>query len=341
MPVDDTHHHEDRHRFTSLPLVQREVVLVLVLCIVSAALYAGTKSLADSSRATSAADAASWYQRGQTLVDQGQLDDAIAALRRAVVGDRQNLTYARALARALTKSQTPIHDEEARQLLLRLREQAPDDSEINLRLARLARQRGDVAQAEQYYNHAMYGVASADPQYDRSTVREELVRFLLDQQDSAAALTELGALARELPNQPAAHLDLAQLFDRAGDRKQALAHYAAAAALDPTSTAALVGAGTAAFALHDYAQAARDLDAAARLGPLAAERQAELDSAHAVLAADPLAAGLGMADRVRRLTAGLDAAAARLKACRPAAGAAPPAGARRCATPTCSRTASR
>jgi tetratricopeptide (TPR) repeat protein len=307
---------EDRHRFTSLPLVQREVALVLVLCFISVGLFAATKSIADWSRRSSARDAAWWYDQGQALLGANKTDQGIAALRRAVVGDRQNVPYALALARALTAGN---HDEEAKQLLLRLRDLEPDDAEINYRLARLAVKAGNTAEAVRYFNHAMYGLTPTDPRYDRRRLREELASFLLDQGDKEEAENELNALARELPDEPAGHIELARLFERAGDPRQAVTQYQLAATFDPKNVDALVGAGEAAFGLHEFTSAEHYLAQAGELGALPASAAADLQTARVVLAADPLAAGIGMTERVNRLTAGLARVAKRLDDCTAAA----------------------
>jgi tetratricopeptide (TPR) repeat protein len=307
-------------RFSPLPLFQREVALVLVLCVVSAALFAATRSIANWQHDKQVQDAASLYQRGRRELAAGRTGEGIADLRRALFGDRGNPRYTLSLARALADTD---RDEEAAQLLLRLRDLHPDDAEINLRLARLVARAGRPVEAVRYYNHAIYGIATLGEDHDRGPIRQELARFLLNEGDRDGALTELGALARELPKDPAAHLEIASLFERAGDLQQARAHYEAGADLDPQSWAALVGAGEASFALHDYARAARQLGAAGRLSALTNQQQQHLETAERIEAADPLATGLGMSARVARLSAGMKRAAARLAGCSalPAGGA--------------------
>jgi Tfp pilus assembly protein PilF len=312
---------EDRHHFTSLPLVQREVALVLVLCFISGGLYAATKSIADWSRRSSARDAAFWYQQGQTLVGQGRTEQGIAALRRAVVGNRQSPLYQLALARALTQGNDV---DEARQLLLRLRDTEPDDAEVNYLLAQLAEKGGDRAEAERYFNLAIYSLTPSDPRYNPLNLREQLADFLLKQGDTAKAINELNALVPELPDQPDEHLKVARLFERAGDEPHALVQYARAAQLDPGSRDALVGAGEAAYAQHDFASAERYLQQAGRIAALTDPARAHLQTAQLIEAADPLASGLTMTERVDRLRAGLARVSTRLDGCAAAAGAAAP-----------------
>lgn len=311
---------EDRHHFTSLPLVQREVALVLVLCFISGGLYAATKSIADWSRRSSARDAAFWYQQGQTLVGQGRTDEGIAALRRAVVGDRQDATYQLALARALTDANRV---EEAQGLLLRVRDSQPDNAEVNCQLAQLFEKTGNALDAERYFNLAIYSLKPDDPRCNPLNLREELAAFLLHQGDLEKARNQLNAMAPELPDEPAEHIKLAQLFAEAGDQDKALAQYERAATLDPNNRDALVGAGETAYARHDFASAVRYLEQAGRAGALPATTRAHLQTALLVQAADPLAAGLGMTERVRRLDAGLARVSDRLDGCPKPAGSEP------------------
>ncbi len=310
MPADDAS--SQSHRFSTLPLFQREVALVLVLCAVSVGLFAATRSIANWERATQVRNAAAWYERGSRGLAAGSTDEGVAYLRRAVGGDRGNPVYTLALARALAGTG---HDDEASRLLLRLRELHPDDSEINLRLARLSARAGNKEAAVRYYNHAIYGLATLDNPRDPRPIRQELARYLLNEGDRDAALTELGALSREISNDPASHLEIATLFERAGDLRQARAQYEAAAALDPRSWTALVGAGEASFAMDDYAEAAQDLAAAARVGSLSDRQRQHLETAQRIQAVDPLATGLAMNQRITRFSAGLQHVKERLAGC--------------------------
>jgi len=310
MPADDTS--SQSHRFSTLPLFQREVALVLVLCAVSVGLFGATRSIATWQRGEQVRAAATWYERGTRALAAGSTEEGIADLRRAVGGDRGNAAYALALARALAGTG---HDEESTRLLLRLREVHPDDSEINLRLARLAARAGRREDAIRYYNHALYGLATLDNPRDLRSIRQELARYLLNEGDRDAALTELGALSRETSNDPASHLEIATLFERAGDVQQARAQYEAAAALDPKSWTARIGAGEASFALGDYAGAAGQLQAASRLGTLSDRQRQHLETAGRIQAVDPLAQGLTMTERVARLSTGLTQVKERVAGC--------------------------
>lgn len=96
---------------------------------------------------------------GEQALQRGDLEAAVAALRRATGKDPNDAGYRLALARALMAAH---QDEAARQLLLGLREQQPEDSETNLQLARLEVRRGDRTAVGRYYQTAIVGLWPAD-----------------------------------------------------------------------------------------------------------------------------------------------------------------------------------
>jgi tetratricopeptide (TPR) repeat protein len=296
----------------SLPLAQREVALLVVLCVITAAMFVGTRRLAAWSHGRRAATAAQWFARGEQLTKAGDRDQGIAALREAVAADRQNVQYTLALARSLDDAG---HDDEARQLLLLLRQRQPDDVEVNYRLAGLAALYGDAPEAIRYYNYAMYGLARIGRDYERREIREELIALLIDRGDLQEAATQLASLSRELPDTAAAQIQAARLADRAGDSSRALQFYGRASALDPKNADAAAGAGEAAYVLHDFRSAVRELERAVALGASSPTLESRLIIARLVLASDPLAARVASTERVRRVLAGLTRAAGRHDLC--------------------------
>jgi tetratricopeptide (TPR) repeat protein len=306
--------HWTRHDLFA-PLVQRELRLLIVLSLASAALFAGTRSLARWSRQANAREAAGWYARGQSAASLNAVDGAVAALRRAVAANRNEPAYVLALARALTAQGGR---DEARRMLLQLREAHPDDVEINYRLARIEAADGAVPEAIRYYNHALYGLAPAGSTIDRFQLRVELITMLLDHDRRGAAVPELAALAREVPDRAPERLQLAQLAERAGNTSRAFEQYADAARLDPTSAAAASGAARMAIARDDFTGAAPFLEAELTLAPGDAAAARSLTVVRLAGAADPLAPRLTARERARRAAAGATWAVDRLSACGPA-----------------------
>ncbi len=233
----------------------------------------------------------------------------MTAFRRAVATDRDDRRARLDLARALDAS----HDEEAaRQVLLSLREQAPEDPEINVRLARLEGRRQDVTAATRYYQNALYGVWSPGQDEARRQLRLELIRFLLDHHQQAQAASEVLALTANLPDDLRSHIESGHLFLEVGDAPRALAQFERALQLDPRNQDALAGAGEEAFSIGDYPRAARYLGemtaANARLESL--RRVADL-----VLTGDPLESRLSLAERRAWLARALAHSAGRLDTC--------------------------
>jgi tetratricopeptide (TPR) repeat protein len=163
-----------------------------------------------------------------------------------------------------------------------------------------------------FYHNALYAPWPTELADARRRVRIELIRFLLTHDQSSRALSELLAVASDLPDQLAAHLQIAQLFAEAGDDSKSLEQFQRALQLEPGNGAALAGAGERAFRVGQYVgarsylrRAPRDLDDVA----------GTLDIVERVLSEDPLANRIGATERRRRLTSGLDYARRRLAAC--------------------------
>jgi tetratricopeptide (TPR) repeat protein len=268
-----------------------------------------TGAIAVNNREQTFRNAEAWYERGQQLMTAGRVDDAIASLRRASVRNRSERKYALALARALSQKGDT---EAARAALLALREAAPEDAEINLELARLASQRQDVTEALRFYHNTLYAPWPAESERQRREVRFELIDFLLRHDQPGRALSELLAAAADLPDEAAVHVRVGQLFARAGDAAHALDHYERAVHLAPADRTALAGAGTSAFKLGDFQRARRYLHRAPDDVDDVARTREIVDF---VLSSDPLARGVGSAERRRRLAGSLEYLDQRLRRC--------------------------
>lgn len=295
------------------PLIQREIPLLGFLIFVAVLLFFFTRAVADWDRQMTAHAAARWFENGQARLTTGLTDEAVQAFRQATADDPGNSGYALALAGALA---TAGHPGEAHQILLSLREADPENADVNLHLARLAAAQGDSAEGARYYHNAIYGTwnGKTDPVRQRD-IRRELIELFLRERNRRAALSELLALTADTPDTPEAHLDLAALFARAGDNERALDYFRMVLADEGENRAALEGAGRAAFALGDYADATKYLTAAIKAGTPADAVQPTLDVARLVRSADPLAPRLAWAERVRRLTDDVNHAAERVRAC--------------------------
>ena len=287
--------------------IHREIVKLLVLVAIAAAAFLGTRAFAAASRNTGLRDAAHWYQIGQRDLERGEAVAALDALRRAAVKDRTNRAYRLALGRAQARAGQPAA---AERTLLALRDEAPENPEINLELARLAVARDDVPAAVRYYRNALYAIW---PEGDGpGRVRLELIRVLLRRGERRLALAELIAATSDPTTNVADNIRFGRLFLDAGEPARARDHFDRALRAAPGDMQALAGAGLAAFRLGDYRAASRYL----RTVP-DDEREAReaRELANLVLANDPLEPRLPSSDRRRRLMEGLAHVQRRLDSC--------------------------
>lgn len=272
-------------------VVRRESARLVVLTLVAAGVFSATRVVAHRAEARELADAAAWYDRGHNLLTR---DPAAAALafRRAVTKHRQEKRYVLGLAEALARSGNTASAERA---LQGLRESSPEDGTVNLALARLNREQGEPAAALRYYYHAIYG-PEATPERARE-IRFELVRMLLDAGDATRAQSELLAATIDLPDLRDQRIEIAGLFERAGNDARASEQYRRVLETHPADLLALEGAVRTAFALDNYREALNY-----KLPPNAAAEVRELVTLSGeVLGRDPLAARLSAVERQRRV----------------------------------------
>ncbi|HUE88145.1 MAG TPA: hypothetical protein VMO26_18890 [Vicinamibacterales bacterium] len=287
-------------------VVRRETVRLAVLTTIATAAFLGTRALGQRAEHLAVEDAATWYARGQEHLAESNAEAAAVAFRRATMKHRGEKRYVLALAEALRRSGNL---DPATRALLGLRELSPEDVDVNLALARLARAGGDSIEAVRYYQHAIYApAATAGSSRD---LRFELIGFLLESDQQARAVSELIAASIDMPDDPAVRLELAELFLRAGNASRAAEQYQLVLEQDRTHLGALEGAVRAAFTLGDYRRAA-----SYRLPETASsDALARVSVAREVISRDPLAGRLSAAERRRRLLLNITYVEERWKAC--------------------------
>ena len=290
--------------------VHREIAVLTIIIAITAGMFVVTRSVAHAHHALRQGDAAAWYRIGRARLESGHAREAAAALRKAASIDRNNRGYRFSLATALAAAGD--HDA-ARQVLLGLRQVAPENPDVNLRLARLESDRNDPDAAIRYYQNALYGGHwGADQVTERRLVRLEFIEYLLKVRQSSRALGELLVFEGNIPDNPESRVQVARLFREAGDAARALAEYELVLHDLPRRADALAGAGEAAYTLGDYSRAQRYLRAAPDSDPKVRELRA---MSLLMLTRDPLAPRLTYAERRRRLQLGLKDATGRLQAC--------------------------
>jgi Tfp pilus assembly protein PilF len=286
-------------------VVHREVVLLTALIVITTSTFFLTRRAAADHETLRRQEASAWFR---AATDRSDGDARIAALRRAVTKDPRNRDYRLALAQALIAGD---HDDEARRTLGALWEAQPDDAETNLLLARVEARGPHPETARRYFQSALADLWRADQAGVRRRVRLEFIDYLLARQDRGRALSELLALAGNLPPEPALASRVGRMFLKAGDPRRALTEFERVVTLDPDNRDVRSAAGEAAFESGDYRRAARYLDGVGDDARLADMWMV----AKLVIASDPLAPRLSTAERRRRLSNALSEGRQHLDAC--------------------------
>lgn len=297
-------------------LVPRSAPIILVVLTLAAVVaFAAVSHLVARYNANQQSRGRKLYVQGLAAAGAGRYDNAIDAFRAALTCDPANSQYQLSLARALRDSNDPRRLDEAESYLLALWQRAPQDAAVNLALARVAAHRGSIEDATRYYHNAMYGVWASDPDSNRSKARIELIQFLLKKSAPANAESELMALTTALTDDPASHLQAAQLFEQAQDYAGALTQNQEVLRLDPSNSSALAGAGQAAYLSANYAAAQLYLQLAVNANPQDVNAGRLLATTELVLRSNPFRTHISDAERNRRISAAFAQAGKRLTEC--------------------------
>jgi tetratricopeptide (TPR) repeat protein len=296
----------------STPPARRTPLVLALLLAIGIVGFAGVSRLVTRLKANEKRIAFHAFEAGLTAVQNGDSEAALDDFRAALSYDRDNPEYQLSLARAL-RDTGRLDESEA--YLLHLWEGSPQDSTINLALARLAARRHSVDDATRYYHDAIYGVWSANPDANRRRTRLELIDFLIDHKAYPQAQAELVALAQVMPPDADQHLAVADRFLQAQDPQDALTQYELVLTFDRKNAKALAGAGEVAFQLGRYRTAKAHLQKAVELNPNDEPSREKLNTASLILETDPFLRRISDDERNRRLLVAFHRAGDRLKAC--------------------------
>jgi tetratricopeptide (TPR) repeat protein len=291
---------------------RREATIVLSLAAVGVVLFTATWFLTRAFERHRQALAVQWFDAGQQALANSQPQAAVSYFRSALFYRDDDL-YRLRLAEALAQAN---YTDQAKAYLLNLWEERPGSGNINLELARIAAQQRDSADAVRYYHGAIFGVWDSDALQYRLQTRLELIRFLLQQNQTSSAYAEITSLAATIPpDNPEMRTTAGDLFARTGDSANALTQYEMALKNDPHSFAALSGAAKASFASGKFRRAKQHLDAALREHPDDSALITLLQQTDLVLASDPLERHLPREQRVQRTLTAFNQAGVRLHQC--------------------------
>lgn len=242
----------------------REPVVILVLSAIAIAFFFLVSGLSGlytrelNNRATLLAN------RGENDLRAGKFAEAATDFQSALTYSRGNYAYELSLAQALVELN---RIEEARTYLINLWQRQPENGSVNLELARIFAEKGDITGALRYYHNAIYSVWSGNSEVQQLAVRLELVNFLLEHKADNLAESELIAVGRNLPEDASLRIHIGDLFMRVPDYGRALTMYQQALSLEHRNAEALGKAGQAAFELGQYKLAKRYLTSSLGIDP--------------------------------------------------------------------------
>lgn len=299
------------------PYMTREPVVVALLSTLAMACFAAVSGMSSMYHAQQRSLATQWFSRGQTDLNERRYAPAAAEFRTALLYSRDNYSYQFDLAEALV-GQKRI--DEASAYLVNLWDREPENGLVNLELGRIAAGKRQPEQALRYFHNAIYATWPDDQGEARQEARLELIDYLLKNNYKPQARSELIALAANVRDDSPRLVHVGDLFVEAQDDSDALAAYRRSlkASTSPDS-AALAGAGRAAFELGRYTEAQQYLQAAAAAGSDDPAIAVRLATAKLVLQMDPFRRKIPATERDRDIIAAFSAAGERLKSCQAAA----------------------
>lgn len=292
-----------------LRIVRRQTTRLGILVVITVAAFGLTRWMAGTARAMHRDDAARWHALGQERLAVGDTAGAITALRNAAMMNPEARAVQLELAAAYRAAGAAA---DARSVLLRMREQFPEDPEVNLRLATLEAENGRTEEAIRHYQATLLALWGPQQLDRRRSLRIRYIEFLLAHELGPRALSETLLLAGEIPDDAASHLTVGDLLLRSGDPRRGLIQFEAALELEPRNLDALARAGEAAFETGSFRLAHRYLTRAAG-EPRSAALLVLVDT---IISLDPLLPGLTTGERHRRVLSASARLAAELASCR-------------------------
>jgi tetratricopeptide (TPR) repeat protein len=304
-------------RSTLKAFARRPAVIITGLLVIAILAFIGVNHLVLRFREQQKALARRMFRRAQAEISAGNPERAVDSFRAALAYDRNNDLYQLNLARALRDTG---RTSESRSYLLSLWERKPEDSTINLALARLAARQNSLEDAVRYYHNASYGVWPSDGDSKRRDAQFELIDFLLRDNALPQAQAELITMTPALPLAPDYHLRVGRLFARTQDYEHALAQFEQVLRLHHENPAALAGAGAACFELGRYRSGQGYLSLAVKLNSDDFESHQWLQKTNLILLSDPYARRISNAERERRVREAFEHSGKRLDTCMAAKG---------------------
>jgi tetratricopeptide (TPR) repeat protein len=238
-------------------LIFADTLALVTLFAITALLAVMTNYLYQSYASHQVELANRWLARGEQALRDGKPQAAIDALSSALAfapSDRNTeIKLAEALASAGRLQEAAVY-------FNTLLESQQGSGLINLQLARLAARQGNVSQATEDYQRAIYGNWEGDGYVRRRDVRFELIDYLMAHQLLDRARSDLLVAAGNAPQDDiSVQLEIARKMEQAQAPSDALQLYKTILHRHPSLREALDGAGRTAFQMGRYLEAKRYL----------------------------------------------------------------------------------
>ena len=304
-------------------LIFADTLSLVTLFAITALLAILTNYLYQSYASHQVSLAARWLQRGDQALRDHKPQAAIDALSSALAYAPNDRSTAIKLAEALASAG---RTQEATVYFNALLESQQGSGVINLQLARLAARQGNVGQAIDDFQRAIYGNWEGDGYVRRREVRLELITYLIANHRLEQARSELLVASGNAPaDDISIQLEIARNMELAQDPSDAFHVYRTILHHHPSLREALDGAGRTAFQLGRFQEAKLYLSRALELpateadsdeSAVAALKQSrdQLSEASRILAVYP-SSRLKPAERDARILTARKLAMARLTTC--------------------------
>jgi tetratricopeptide (TPR) repeat protein len=237
------------------------------------------------------------YAQGQKLAARGDLNAAAEEYREALLFAPDNTEYRLALATILIDAGRLA---EAQSHIEELLQENPTNGVINLLRARLAMKRNRLNLATQYYQRAVYEYWPASELPKRRQARWELVDLLARTGQRNALIAELIQLYSEGPHTPQEKAKIGALLLNNGAASEAMQVFRDLAKQSPNDPAAHIGLAQVYFAQGDFVSARHEYQRAARLDPHNHDITEALALTNEIIDMDPDLPTISLAERFRR-----------------------------------------
>ncbi len=237
------------------------------------------------------------YRNGETLLEQGRVDESVSAFRSALAHSPMDVRTRAALGLALVEAS---HFDDALSYLSGVVKVNPDNGPVWVGLAEVAMARGDRKQALQFYAQAFSKRWPAQDEARRRSAHLKYAALLNDDGRRSEAVSSLLSMIEQIGDDPAAGKKAADAVKAIGSLEQAEEAYTALAARFPADASVWLRLGDTRFAADKDVPALDAYRRAAAADPANPEARSAVAPIQEIRRLDPTERGLSIAERARR-----------------------------------------